>query len=65
MWKKIVLFWNETYKEELDSINKKFSINTVDARVFNNFNEDKAIKSAKNYVNSESFKAIESAKIHH
>lgn len=53
MLKEVTSFWKKTYRQELDSITNKLSANIVEERVFNNFNEEKVIKSAKKYVNRE------------
>ncbi|MFL9542918.1 hypothetical protein ACKESD_13430 [Acinetobacter baumannii] len=53
MLKEVASFWKSTYKKELDSITNKLSAKTTDDRVFNNFSEEKVIKSAKSYVNNE------------
>ncbi|MBJ8554222.1 MULTISPECIES: hypothetical protein [Acinetobacter] len=53
MLKEVTNFWKNTYKKELDSITDKLAANTAEVRVFNNFSEEKVIKSAKYYVNHE------------
>lgn len=61
MWKEVASFWSKTYKKELSTLTNKLSASTVEERVFNNFSEEKAIASAKNYVTRGSFNTTESS----
>jgi hypothetical protein len=50
MWKELTTYWKETYQKEFNSFNSKLSTSKPEVRVFNNFNEEKVIRSAQNYV---------------